>query len=138
MLRSYLLILALITTPAMAEHKLYLACTDGRDRKTNVPTIPATFHPIVVDLDAKTLSVLGKYFDIHVFNDQVIEARGYGNLNEQSTFQLILTIDRIRGQLHVLNFASNCATQQQGMPPGMCALQDDLYNCSNTPPKPKF
>jgi hypothetical protein len=54
MLRACLLIFALITTPAMAEHKLFLSCTNGRDPQTNERAIDPNF-PLVVDLDARTL-----------------------------------------------------------------------------------
>jgi hypothetical protein len=137
MLRICLLILALTAAPAMAEHKLFLSCTNGRDPQTNEP-FPDPNFPVVVDLDARTLSPnsSARGFPVDRLDDQAITAHIRGKIDPETDSEMTLIIDRIGGHLSILWMVfSNC--DQPGMPKGRC-ISRGLYDCSSTPPKPKF
>jgi hypothetical protein len=125
----------------MAEQKLFLTCINGRDPQTNVPNVGVpNFFPIVVDLEARTLGLEAyQRVPVEQLDDRTISAKIINaSPTLQSTMWLNLTIDRVAGRLHVFSFINNCAADQQGMPRGMCVVLNALYDCSNSPPKPKF
>jgi hypothetical protein len=136
----FLIILVLVATPAMAEQKLFLTCTNGRDPETNAPVGMPNFFPIVVDLEARTLAFGDhrpepvKHLDGQTIEAMIINTR----TDLDITLWTNLTIDRVAGRLRAFSWMDNCAGNQQGMPRGMCTVLNALYDCSSTPPKPKF
>ncbi len=131
-LNSLLIIFLLFATPAIAERKLFLTCVNGRDLKTNV-TSASPYLNVTVDFEAKTLNG----FPISRLDNSTIEASGRP-IAEHSEFVTLMSVDRISGRMMMsVLVTTDCATAQPGKPAGVCET-DLVYDCSSSPPKPKF
>jgi hypothetical protein len=124
----------LTSAPAMAEQKLFLSCTNGRDPQTNVANIVEPNISIVIDREAKTFAPYDPRWTLPIerLDDQTITARMRTNIDPQTVGELQFIVDPIGGHLTVLMSLSNCAG-----PGGVC-INGSVYDCSTSPPKPKF
>ena len=92
-LRSFLVMLFLVVTPAMAEQKLFFLCTNGRDPQTNA--IVSDPHLIlIVELEAKSFSVNEDLRDFDHLNDRKITVIAGAKLDQEpaATTKLIVSI----------------------------------------------
>jgi hypothetical protein len=137
---TLLIILLLAASPAIAGQKLFLSCTDGRDAQTNTPSLAYPNMSVVVDLETKTLSLPSFNINgapIDRIDDQTITVERRHNIDPQTTGVVSLVIDRVKGRpAWTYGLLTNCQAPP-GQPQGTC-LTTTIYDCSPSPPKPKF
>ena len=129
MLKVFLIVLVLFATPAMAEQKLFLSCTNGRDPQTNARVSDPNLS-LIVESEAKRLSLNedSQGFPIDQLDNQKITVIA-GKLDAQTAATMKLILDRFGGHLTMEIVLNNCPENQQGMPKGLCATTA-LYDCS--------
>jgi hypothetical protein len=90
-LRSLLVMLFLVVTPAMAEQKLFFSCTNGRDARTNAVVSDPDLI-LVVESEAKRFSVNEDPRDFDHLNDQKITVIAGAKLDQEpaATTKLIV------------------------------------------------
>ena len=137
---TLLIFLLLAASPAIAEQKLFLSCTDGRDAQINRPNLAYPNMNVVIDTETKTFyvpsfSVNG--FPINRIDDQTITVEFQRNIDPQSTAFISFVIDRVKGRLAwTTGMLTNCQGPPD-QPRGQC-LSTTIYDCSTSQPKPKF
>jgi hypothetical protein len=125
-LRSFLVMLVLVATPAMAEQKLF--CTNGRDPQTNVFVSDPNLM-LIVESEEKGLAVNedSRHFD-HL-NDQKITVIAGAKFDQEPAATTKLIVDRFGGHLSMVITLDNCEGGHQKMPKGFC-VTSALYDCS--------
>ena len=126
-LRSFLVMLFLVVTPAMAEQKLFFLCTNGRDPQTNA--IVSDPHLIlIVESEAKSFSVNEDSRDFDHLNDRKITVIAGAKLDQEPAATTKLIVDHFGGHLSLVITLDNCEGDHQNMQKGFC-ITSPLYDC---------
>ena len=126
-LRSFLVMLFLVVTPAMAEQKLFFSCTNGRDPQTNA--IVSDPHLIlIVESEAKSFSVNEDSRDFDHLNDRKITVIAGAKLDQEPAATTKLIVEHFGGHLSLVITLDNCEGDHQNMQKGFC-ITSSLYDC---------
>lgn len=126
-LRSFLVVLFLVVTPAMAEQKLFFSCTNGRDPQTNAFVSDPNLI-LIVESEAKRFGVNEDSRDFDLLNDRKITVIAGAKLDQESAATTKLIVDRFGGHLSLVITLDNCEGEHQNMPKGFC-VTSALYDC---------
>jgi hypothetical protein len=125
-LRSFLVMLFLVATPAMAEQKLFFLCTNGRDPQTNAVVSDPDLI-LIVESEAKS-SVDDDSRDFDHLNDRKITVIAGAKLDQEPTATAKLIVDHFGGHLSLVITLDNCEGDRQNMQQGFCTTSP-LYDC---------
>jgi hypothetical protein len=125
-LRSFLVMLFLVATPAMAEQKLFFSCTNGRDPQTNAVVSDPDLI-LIVESEAKS-SVNDDSRDFDHLNDRKITVIAGAKLDQEPTATAKLIVDHFGGHLSLVITLDNCEGDHQNMQQGFC-ITSPLYDC---------
>ena len=126
-LRSVLVVLFLVETPAMAEQKLFLSCTNGRDPQTNA-VVSNPNMILSVESEAKSFSVNEDSRDFDHLNDREITVIAGAKLDQEPAATTKLIVDHFGGHLSLVITLDNCEGDHQNMHQGFC-ITSPLYDC---------
>jgi hypothetical protein len=127
-LRSFLVVLFLVVTPAMAEQKLFFSCTNGRDPQTNAVVSNPNII-LSVESEAKSFSVNEDSRDFDHLNDRKITVIAGAKLDQEPAATTKLIMDHFGGNLSLVITLDNCEGDHQNMQKGFC-ITSALYDCS--------
>jgi len=126
-LRSFLVMLFLVVSPAMAEQKLFFSCTNGRDPQTNA--IVSDPHLIlIVESEAKSFSVNEDSRDFDHLSDRKITVIAGAKLDQEPAATTKLIVEHFGGHLSLVITLDNCEEDHQNMQKGFC-ITSPLYDC---------
>jgi hypothetical protein len=126
-LRSFLIMLFLVATPAMAEQKLFFSCKNGRDPQTNAVVSDPDLI-LIVESEAKRFSVNEDSRDFDHLSDRKITVIAGAKLDQEPAATTKLIVDHFGGHLSLVITLDNCEGDRQNMPKGFC-VTSALYDC---------
>jgi hypothetical protein len=126
-LRSFLIMLFLVATPAMAEQKLFFSCTNGRDPQTNAVVSDPDLI-LIVESEAKRFSVNEDSRDFDHLSDRKITMIAGAKLDQEPAATTKLIVDHFGGHLSLVITLDNCEGDHQNMQQGFC-ITSPLYDC---------
>jgi hypothetical protein len=125
--RSFLVMLFLVATPAMAGQELFFSCTNGRDPQTNAVVLDPDLI-LIVESEAKRFSVNEDWRDFDNLNDRKITAIAGAKLDQEPAATTKLIVDHFGGRLSLVITLDNCEGDHQNMQQGFC-ITSPLYDC---------
>ena len=111
-LRSFLVMLFLVVTPAMAKQKLFFSCTNGRDPQTNAFVSDPNLI-LIVESEAKGFGVNEDSRDFDHLNDRKITVIAGAKLDQEPAATTKLIVDRFGGHLSLVITLDNCEGDHQ-------------------------
>jgi hypothetical protein len=125
-LRSFLVMLFLAATPAMAEQKLF-SCTNGRNPQTNAVVSDPDLI-LIVESEARRFGVNEDSRDFDHLNDRKITVVAGAKLDQEPAATTKLIVDHFGGHLSLVITLDNCEGDHQNMHQGFC-ITSPLYDC---------
>ena len=112
----------------MAEQKLFVSCTNGRDPQTNAVVSDPNLI-LSVESEAKSFSVNEDSRDFDHLNDRKITVIAGAKLDQAPAATTKLIVDHFGGHLSLVITLDNCEGDNQNMQKGFC-ITNAQYDCS--------
>jgi hypothetical protein len=127
-LKSLMIVLILFATPAVADDKILLSCTNGRSLIEGAPYPLDPNWTLEIDLQARTVNGV----PITQLSDtQIVATTGRIQLERDIEGNTTWFIDRVGGHLRIMSTVKPVTCQKMS-----CAnVWDMVYDCASTMPK---